>query len=60
MSGPLIEQQSDWEERAKKGDGQFAIACALIAIAKELRELGKLGDELDSISRSIFECRPKP
>jgi hypothetical protein len=30
----------EWEMRADKGDGKFAIACALIAIARSIDRLG--------------------
>jgi hypothetical protein len=59
----------EWEERAENGDGQFAIACALIAIARAIDRLGNgdaatnvgaieglgmhLGEKIDALSAAI-------
>jgi hypothetical protein len=61
--------RQSWEKRADKGDGQFAIAVALLDVAYQLRSLGNgdaaspmgaieglaahLGEKIDGISSAL-------
>lgn len=62
-------EDRDWQERADDGDGQFAIACALMAVARSIDRLGNadaatpmgaiesfgehIGKKLDSLTDAI-------
>lgn len=63
--------QKEWQERADDGDGQFAIACALMTIARSIDRLGNadaatpmgaieafglhIGEKLDALTNVIGE-----